>query len=299
MKLSTIINALEAPCKRRLRRRVVKGDPLSALEVAIGYKFRDRKHLETALTHPSLVLHAPDLTTYQRLEFLGDAVLGLALAEALYHAFPGESEGFLARTRSTLASGRYLSDLSQRLGLHEHLRMADGEREAGHHKRASVLEDALEAVIGAIYLDSNQPMAASVVIAWYQAFAQSADGVVATENPKGALQEHLQAGEGVPGIDYAVVAEDGPAHARRFTVELRVNGEPRGRGHGRTKKDAEEAAALQALTALKSPKPLQAQGTRGAAKASEAPKNRQSPEGLRGTGGSAVRGSRRHRAAGK
>ncbi len=191
----------------------------------------------------------------QRLEFLGDAVLSLILAEALFTLFPNEREGNLARARSALAKGEYLALLARKLGLPKHLRLATHERQAGGHERPSSQEDALEALIGAIYLDSDFETARGIVLGWYGDLAHVLRDMLNAENPKGRLQEFLMAQETPPSHEYRTTEISGPEHRRQFKVECLVAGQPAGEGAGFSKKEAEEAAARAALLKLQNSAP--------------------------------------------
>jgi ribonuclease III len=229
------------------------GAPIDAdLETAIGYTFTDRSLLRLSLTHPSFVLQLdPDeRSSNQRLEFLGDAVLNLVLAEALYLAMPDQREGALSRDRAILARGSELVAIARRLGLHGHLRLGEGVAINSARGLDSILEDALEAVVGAIYLDSDLPTARRVVLAWYGDWRARLGERQTRHNPKGRLQEILQARMDTDSIRYETVASAGPDHRKQFSVELLINGECVGRGVGSSKKEAQEAAARKALLTL-------------------------------------------------
>jgi len=219
-----------------------------SLEERIDYRFRDRTHLVTALTHPSYTQQFPDAgENNQRLEFLGDSVLGLILAEALFETFPKKREGVLTRGRSALAKGSHLADLARSIGIAGHLRLGDGEDNNRGRERDSILEDAIEALIGAIYRDSDLPTARRIVLGWYGDLRERLEQQLTAHNPKGALQELLQPRHGNNAIAYEVVGEHGPDHSKAFVVEARILGEVWGRGEGSSKKEAEENAARVAL----------------------------------------------------
>ncbi len=245
MNAGAVIKSLRSLIPRR--RRPSKS---STLEKALGYRFKDATLLATALTHPSFAFDKTDCESYQRLEFLGDAVLDLILAQSLYAAFPKEAEGFLAQARSALVRGRFLSQVARKLGIGAHIRMSPHELETSGNTRPAVLEDALEALIGAIYLDSNFKTASSVVLNWYGDLEEQAEQALEDENPKGRLQERIHAANPGVAIEYNVIEATGPDHARVFTVEIVLEGKRLGRGTGRSKKKAEEAAASVALQEL-------------------------------------------------
>lgn len=221
------------------------------LEARLGYAFRDSSLLEEALTHVSAKGANPDIATLERLEFLGDAVLGSILAETLFARFPAAPEGELTRMRSYLASGKALSQLARRLELSDHLRMSSSERRAGGANRAGVLEDALEALIGAVFCDSNYARTREVVFAWYgEALAELSVDEAAPANPKGRLQEELQARHGNVTPVYEILEESGPAHRRWFRAVVKFQDKSLAEGEGHSKKAAEEGAAKNALESL-------------------------------------------------
>lgn len=224
-------------------------DPsLRALEARLGYAFRTPGLLQRALTHPSFIQQHPTGGEHnQRLEFLGDAVLGLILAEKLFEILPTTREGVLTRNRSALVKGVQLAALAQQLDLPRHLRLSQAELQQGGHERESTLEDAFEALVGAIYLDSDYATARSVVLGWYGDLLTRLADLLETHNPKGQLQELVQPTLGNEAISYEVVGESGPDHAKRFHVAVEVAGRRVGEGMGPSKKEAEENAARAAL----------------------------------------------------
>jgi ribonuclease III len=228
-------------------------DPsLEALQERLGYRFRRSELLVEALTHPSFAQQdGHRVPHYQRLEFLGDAVLNLILAERLYHDLPGEREGALARARSALGKGELLAALARRLGLPACLRLARGDVAAGGREWQSAQEDAFEALIGAVFLDSDYPTARDTVLRWYGDLAELREELLSGDNPKGRLQEWLAARGLGHALRYRLKHATGPDHAKVFQVELAVHNELLGEGAGRTKKEAEEQAARAALEKLR------------------------------------------------
>lgn len=217
-------------------------------EERLGYRFRDRALLDLALTHRSWANEQGQETHYERLEFLGDAVLGLVTAERLYREHPDQPEGQLSKRKAVLVSKPSLARLARRLEVGGELRLGVGEERSGGRAKASLLADSLEALFGAVFLDGGMEMARRVIEPllghaedeWEQRRHQDA---------KTRLQELTQArGWDLP--DYALVAEVGPDHDKLFSVECWVSGERVGRGEGRSKKLAEQAAASVALEAL-------------------------------------------------
>jgi ribonuclease-3 len=229
------------------------GPPLSQLEERLGYTFRNPELLERAMTHPSFAQLLGNKTKHnQRLEFLGDAVLGMILAERLYATLPSEREGVLTKNRSALVKGEQLSQLSRDLGLPAFIRLSEAEERNQGRRRHSILEDALEAAVGAIYLDSDYTTVREVVLQWYGDLDARLDGILNGHNPKGRLQEIVQPRLGNTAIEYSLVDETGPAHRKQFVVEVRIDGEAAGQGKGSSKKAAEEAAATSALDVVES-----------------------------------------------
>ena len=222
---------------------------LTPLEERLGYSFNDKDLLRRALTHPSYLQGNSSGEHNQRLEFLGDAVLGLVLAEALFAELPAEREGTLTRFRSMLAKGEQLALIAREIELGEALLMGEAEDSMGVRDRPSILEDALEAVIGAAYRDGGLEAARQVVVHLYGPLSSRLDFQMDAHNPKGRLQEIHQPKLGNQSIEYRLVEESGPDHRKHFTVEVWVDGTCRGRGSGNSKKLAEEAAAMEALEA--------------------------------------------------
>jgi len=222
---------------------------VNPLEHRIGHKFRNSLLLAEAMTHPSLG-HETQRHHFdnQRLEFLGDAVLQLIITEHLYTLFPREAEGKLTKLRSRLVSREALRAHAAKLDLGQFLMMGRGEEASGGRERTSTLADALEALLGAIYLDTNLETARRFVI------TLAADDLAQLEvepidiNPKGHLQEVLQA-ISPRSPAYELISESGPEHEKTFVVRVLWEGMALGEGSGRSKKQAETAAALQAMQA--------------------------------------------------
>lgn len=217
------------------------------LEKRIGYRFRNKKLLKAALTHPSYRYeNADEPFDNQRLEFLGDSVLGLLAADALMQKHPDAQEGALTKLKSALASGSSLAQVASRLQLGESLRMGRGETAAGGARRESNLEDVLEALMGAIWLDGGL----KAVRKFFERhiFHALDNAEPALLNPKGTLQEFSQKkGFGIPA--YSVVDAQGPDHDRHFVVQVAISTFAfRGEGHSR--REAEKAAAEKAVRSL-------------------------------------------------
>jgi ribonuclease-3 len=217
------------------------------LEERIGYKFRNSLLLAEALTHPSLGHETQERHfDNQRLEFLGDAVLQLVITEHLFRYFGGEPEGKLTKLRSRLVSRETLRAHAGALDLGGHLLMGRGEEASGGRERASTLGDAFEALIGAIYLDSNFEEARKFILAQARADLESVAQEPVDINPKGDLQELLQAISPTSPV-YETISETGPEHDKTFVVRAVWEGKELGQGTGRSKKQAETAAAEEAL----------------------------------------------------
>ncbi len=249
---STLIARLRRFMARRFGSAAEPRDPsLDALQSRLGYQFRNHALLEEALTHPSYAQQERHrVPHYQRLEFLGDAVLNLILAERLFQDLPGVREGELARARSALGKGELLAALARKLRLPACLRLARGDVAAGGREWASSQEDSFEALVGAVFLDSDYVTARDAVLRWFGNLDELRAELLSGDNPKGRLQEWLaQRGLGA-ALNYRLKQAAGPDHAKVFQVELTVSGEIHGEGEGRTKKDAEEQAARQALVKL-------------------------------------------------
>ena len=225
---------------------------LDPLQRRLGYAFRDRDLLRRALTHPSYLADHPEAGPgNQRLEFLGDAVLQLILTEALYAIYPDEREGPLSRRRAALTKGRFLSGLARDLGLDPALRLGRSEEQTGGRQRDSILEDGLEALVGAIFLDSDFATARRAVLGWYGPLAGRLDRVLDEENPKGRLQELVQPDFGNDALRYDLVRTAGAAHEREYEVAVFLGDRRLGAGSGSSKKNAEESAARAALATLR------------------------------------------------
>ena len=192
----------------------------------------------------------------QRLEFLGDSVLGLVLSGALYEKFPAADEGALTKSRAKLVNAGSLAAHARALGLGAHLVLSRGEENTGGRDRASALADAFEAVLGAIFLDGGFEAAREFVLREFAADFGELTEAADIENPKGELQERLQAGS-LLAPEYEFIAATGPDHDRVFECAVRHAGAELARGAGKSKKAAESAAALAALEKLRAEKPAQ------------------------------------------
>jgi len=230
---------------------------LAKLQIRLGHSFRDETLLRLALTHPSVAYEANAVTAHnQRLEFLGDSVLGLVLSGALYEKFSAADEGALTKSRAKLVNAGSLAAHARALGLGAHLVLSRGEENTGGRDRASALADAFEAVLGAIFLDGGFEAAREFVLREFAADFGELTEAADIENPKGELQERLQAGSPL-APEYEFIAATGPDHDRVFECAVRHAGAELARGTGKSKKAAESAAALAALEKLRAEKPAQ------------------------------------------
>jgi len=243
---------------------------MSELEQALGYQFSRPKLLEQALTHSSQARELESLQTQtparvednEQLELLGDAVLGLITTEELFHRFPHFREGELSKLRAHLVSERHLIQVARRLELGHYLHLGRGEEKSGGRNKTALLVDGLEAVLGAMYVDSGLETVRRIVLQHVvspelESMARNGSSLPLTDY-KSALQEKLQA-TGRPQASYVLVKELGPEHSKTFTVEVRLQSagnhgdiEFVGRAEGSTKKNAEQGAAQQVLEHLAS-----------------------------------------------
>lgn len=220
---------------------------MEILQPVLGHHFADLSLLRTALTHGSVSYEGQQgQADNQRLEFLGDAVLQLALSEMLYRRLAQAHEGILTQLRAQLVSAKGLARVARRLQLGGFLIMGRGEEANGGRERDSNLADALEAIAGAVYLDAGMDAVQAFVRRHFLTDLEALGGNPNEQNPKGQLQELLQA-VGPQAPTYQVIGESGPDHAKSFETLVQWNGHSLGRGLGRSKKEAEVEAARQAL----------------------------------------------------
>lgn len=212
----------------------------------LGYEFSNPELLKQALTHRSAANKHNE-----RLEFLGDSILSIVISDALYHQFPRATEGDLSRMRATLVRGDTLAVIAQEFKLGEYLHLGPGELKSGGHRRESILADAVEAIIGAIYLDSELETCRKLLLSWYKQRLQDIQPGINQKDPKTLLQEHLQ-GFKKPLPEYLVVKVEGEAHDQTFTVACRIQGLTQEIiGVGSSRRKAEQMAASQVLELLK------------------------------------------------
>ncbi len=216
------------------------------LETALGYAFKDASLLTQALTHSSVAGGKPECKWNERLEFLGDAVLSLGVSTRLFSRSENFKEGDLSKIRAALVNEAFLAGIARGLGLGDAIQLGRGERKAGLADQASILADALEAVLGAIYLDGGFDAARFVVDRLFQEELEGTLDHLVTRDFKTELQELTQSlHQQLP--EYTLIDETGPAHAKKFVVAVSLRGEEMGRGSGVTKKAASQTAARVAL----------------------------------------------------
>jgi len=214
----------------------------NAISAILQYEFNDQANLIKALTHGSATVDT--LETYERLEFLGDRVLSLVVAEMLYEAFPGEEEGKLARRSAALVRRETLAEVAAEIGLGTHIVMSSGEADAGGRENPSLLADVCESVIAALYLDGGLAEADKFIRRHWQAHMERS-GKPPLDS-KTELQEWAQ-GRGMPLPSYRIAQRVGPDHAPKFTIVVSVGDGPEATGEGSTRRSAEKAAACELL----------------------------------------------------
>ncbi|MEW5796105.1 MAG: ribonuclease III [Candidatus Zixiibacteriota bacterium] len=233
--------------------RVSHTKDLAPLEDILGHRFHDRALLRQGLTHRSIIRVRNGLVpSNERLEFLGDSVLGLVIADQLFRDHPHMTEGDLTKVKAMLVNETALSRVAVEIGLNNYIMMSSEEEKSGGRDRASIISDAFEAVIGAIYLDAGIEAARRTIISCLYSRRDSIAADDSQRNFKGELLELIQAqGGGSP--QYEVISEFGPDHDKTFSVAVRVGDQRLGEGTGPTKKEAEQRAAAMALEQLRRP----------------------------------------------
>lgn len=236
----------------RLFKTPVDGDPvdLSPLQSTLGYSFQDEALLRHSLTHRSVIRSLRDAeTSNERLEFLGDSILGLVIAEQLYRDHPELSEGDLTKRKAMLVSEVALSRVAAEIGLPRFIRLSEEEVASGGRERPSITSDAMEAVIASVYIDGGIDAARGAIMRCIYARREELLSDRSHQNYKGTLLELAQAG-GSPAPMYDVVSETGPDHDKTFEITVTVAGRTFGTGEGASKKEAEQKAARIALEQL-------------------------------------------------
>ncbi len=222
---------------------------MSALEEELGYTFQSSNLLHLALTHRSVTSDDPGRSNNERLEFLGDAVLQLAVTTYLYSNFPGMAEGMMAKVRAAVVSGPALSEVARGIRLGDHMEMGPAEERTGGREKDSIIADAMEAVIGAVYLDGGLDAATGVVLRLVQGRIAEKVQRPGLKDYKTRLQEVLAKDGRLPVY---TTTGSGPDHERSFVSSVAVDGVRLGDGEGRSKKEAEQGAAEQAIEVLRS-----------------------------------------------
>lgn len=221
---------------------------LESLQQKLGYTFQDLSLLENALTHSSFANESRGrYVSNERLEFLGDSILGMVVAEHLYRSHPELSEGDLTRVRSSLVCEESLADVASQLDLGAHLRLGRGEESGGGRRRSSIRADAVEAMLAAVYLDGGIGSVRRIIQKFI--LTREVDSLTRPRDYKTLLQETVQRENGQI-LRYCLTGEEGPDHNKRFFIQVELNGNPLGSGSGRSKKEAEQAAARAALKTL-------------------------------------------------
>ncbi|MFQ5738517.1 MAG: ribonuclease III [Acidobacteriota bacterium] len=230
---------------------------LRQLEKRLGYRFLSLSAFDRALTHKSFVYENLASQTggraehYERLEFLGDSILGLVISEYLFLIYPEYAEGELSKMKSFLVSANQLQSLSLELGLGDYMRLSRGEEKTGGRKKRAILADLFESVVAAIYLDGGLVAARRFILEQFShRFQTLARKTSSLNDHKSTLQEQLHA-SGLLAPEYRVLEESGPDHQKQFLVEVRAGEEVLGQGRGRSKKQAQQRAAATALSRLK------------------------------------------------
>lgn len=221
---------------------------MTDLERALRYAFADRELLDLALTHRSYAFEAGGLPTNERLEFLGDAVLGMVVTDRIYREHPDATEGRLAKIRAAAVNTGSLAEIARRLRLGEAVMLGRGEEQSGGRDKDSILADTMEAVIGAVYLDGGMDAAERLVLRLFDPMLREIAKRRQSLDFKTSLQE-LTAAE-LATLPVYDITEQGPDHSKQFTATVLVDGEELGSGSGRTKKEAEQQAAQEAFFVL-------------------------------------------------
>lgn len=221
---------------------------MTELEQRLGYAYRDRALFETALSHSSYANERcqQPLASYERLEFLGDSILGFVTAEYLYSVFPTKPEGELTRIRAELVCEKNLAEVARSLHLGDYLLLGHGEAQTGGRDRSGILCDVMESLIAAAYLDGGFAAAKGIID---RLILTRLTEVVKTHDYKTELQELVQQKKN-QHLTYELIGESGPDHCKEFSVRVLLNGQPVGEGSGTSKKRAEQSAAAQAISRL-------------------------------------------------
>ncbi|MBQ7876351.1 MAG: ribonuclease III [Clostridia bacterium] len=218
---------------------------IKEFEKKLGYEFKDKNLIETALTHTSYA-NERGVESYERLEFLGDAVLQMLTSRYIYVNYPKFPEGKMSKMRANIVCEATLSQIAYKIGINEHARLGKGEELTGGRNRPSILADMVEATLAAVYLDGGIDKAREIIFDAYGHIIENAAQGKLNTDYKTALQEKLQQ-KGSVKIEYTLTGEEGPAHDKRFTMSVSAWGKVLGEGSGRTKQEAQQQAAKKAL----------------------------------------------------
>ncbi|MBU1200501.1 ribonuclease III [Patescibacteria group bacterium] len=224
----------------------MKFNQLDKLQTTIGYQFKNIDLLKTALTHRSALNETGVTQSYERLEYLGDAVLEMLITDYLFNTYKQSDEGYLTTARSVIVRTKSLSALAVKINLPEHLYMSRGEEAGGGRQNPSILEDSVESLMGAIYLDGDLP---AVKIFFEKHVIPHAQKLLKNgqlKDSKSLLQERVQS-QGLNSPAYKITKEQGPDHQKEFTVAVFINHKKISQGKGKNKQEAEQIAAQQAL----------------------------------------------------
>ena len=222
---------------------------IKKVENIIGYKFKDKALLIRALTHSSAIMDNPSLLSYERLEYLGDAVLDLLVTTLLYNSYPDKSEGWMTKVRASIVSETPLAQIAKDLDLGRFLILGKGTENAGGRELSSILSDSIEALIGALYIDGGIATAQKFIIPYMENKLHESIKQGKYFDYKTSLQELMQKNGNVT-IKYELLTEEGPPHDRVFTTSVVVEGKILGKGIGKSKKASQQDAAKQALEGI-------------------------------------------------
>jgi ribonuclease-3 len=239
----------------------VDASTLPELERALGVRFSDAELRRTALTHRSYAFERGETVTNERLEFLGDSVLGIVVTDMAYRTYSDETEGSLAKLRAAIVNMTALADVSRSLHLGDHILLGKGEEQSGGRDKASILADALEAVLGAVYLDLGLDAARELIERLFRPRMEAYERGEYLDY-KTILQE--RASQALRSLPEYRLRDEGPDHEKEFTATVYLGGREYGQGTGRSKKEAEQQAAREAFARLSSEAPDVEEGTRGA-----------------------------------
>ncbi len=240
----------------------VDASPFPELDRALGVRFGDAALRQMALTHRSYAFERGETITNERLEFLGDAVLGVVVTDMAYRAYPDMPEGSLAKLRAAIVNMTALADVSRSLGLGEHVLLGKGEEQSGGRDKASILADGLEAVLGAVYLDLGMDAARGLIGRLFRPRMEAYARGEGDRDYKTILQE--LASQSLRSLPDYRLRDEGPDHEKEFTATVYLAGRSYGKGRGRSKKEAEQQAAREAFSRLSSEASDVEGGSRGA-----------------------------------